>query len=87
MAKKVLRPDAKGRICLGSLARGVSGYRAIMNESTKEITLKPYAEVWLHEKWLFENEEAFSSVKKGLEQSSRKETLYKGSFAKYTDEE
>ncbi len=87
MAKKILRPDAKGRICLGNLTKGVSGYKAIMNESTKEITLKPYAEVQLHEKWLFENEQALSSIKKGLEQSSRKETIYKGSFAKYTNED
>jgi len=87
MAKKILRPDAKGRICLGSLAKGVSGYKAIMNESTKEITLKPYAEVQLREKWLFENEQALSSIKKGLEESSRKETIYKGSFAKYADED
>ena len=87
MAKKILRPDTKGRICLGNLAKGISGYKAIMNEATREIILKPYAEIQLREKWLFENEEALSSIKKGLEQSSRKETIYKGSFKKYTDEE
>ena len=41
-AKKILRPDSKGRICLGSLAKGISGYKAVINENTKEITLKPY---------------------------------------------
>ena len=86
MAKKILRPDTKGRICLGNLAKGISGYKAIMNESTREIILKPYAEVQLREKWLFENEEALSSIKRGLEQSSRKETIYKGNFAQYSDE-
>ena len=40
----------------------------------------------MHEEWLFENKEALSSVKKGMEQSSRKETVYKGSFAKYIEE-
>ena len=82
-AKKILRPDSKGRICLGSLAKGISGYKAVINENTKEITLKPYTELALPEQWLFENKEALDQVKRGLQQSSDRRTIYKGSFAEY----
>lgn len=83
IAKKILRPDSKGRICLGSLAKGISGYKVVLNENTKEITLKPYAELALPEQWLFENTQALNQVRRGLQQSADKKTVYKGSFAKY----
>lgn len=86
-AKKILRPDSKGRICLGSLAKGVSGYKAIINDATKEIVLKPYSELPYSEKWLFENQQVLDSVKRGLKQSSDKKTIYKGSFAKFINED
>ena len=86
-AKKILRPDTKGRICLGTLTKGISGYKAIINEATKEIILKPYTELPFSENWLFENEEALVRVKKGLQQSSDKRTVYKGSFSKYTEDD
>ena len=82
---RILRPDTKGRICLGSLAKGISGYKAIVNEATCEITLKPYAEIPLEEQWLFQNSEALESVKRGLNESSY--AKYKGSFASYVDKE
>ena len=53
---KILRPDAKGRIHLGSLTKGVSGYKVTVNEKTHTITLAPYAEIPLVEKWLYEND-------------------------------
>jgi predicted transcriptional regulator YheO len=83
IAKKILRPDSKGRVCLGSLAKGVSGYKVVLNENTKEITLKPYAELALPEQWLFENKQALNQVRRGLQQSADKKTVYKGNFAKY----
>jgi hypothetical protein len=86
-AQKILRPDSKGRICLGSLAKGISGYKAVINENTKEITLKPYAELALPEQWLFENKEVLNQVKRGLQQSANKKTVYKGSFAQYINDD
>ncbi|MFK7974105.1 MAG: hypothetical protein AB8B66_04520 [Rickettsiaceae bacterium] len=82
-AQKILRPDSKGRICLGSLTKGISGYKAMVNENTKEITLKPYTELALPEQWLFKNKTALDQVKRGLQQSADKKTLYKGSFAEH----
>jgi len=86
-AEKILRPDAKGRICLGKLTDGVSGYKAIINNVTKEIILKPYSEIPFSEKWLFENDEAFKSVKRGLKQSLDQNTVFKGSFTKFIDKD
>lgn len=82
-AEKILRPDSKGRICLGSLTEGISGYKAVINENTKEITLKPYTELALPEQWLFKNKEVLNQVKRGLQQSANKKTVYRGSFAGY----
>lgn len=84
---KILRPDAKGRICLGPLSRGISGYKAVVDESTMEITLKPYTEMPFSEKWLFDNKEALESVKRGLRDSSQNKTTYQGSFEKYAKED
>ena len=84
---KILRPDAKGRICLGAISRGISGYKVIIDEDTMEITLKPYTEMPLSEKWLFNNKEALESVKRGLKQSSENKTTYRGSFSKYAEED
>lgn len=84
---KILRPDAKGRICLGSLADGVSGYKAIIDDVTHEIVLKPYTEIPFGEQWLFENKDALESVKRGLEQSADKKTAYKGSFADLVEDD
>jgi hypothetical protein len=84
---KILRPDAKGRICLGALAEGVSGYEAIMDDETHEIILKPYTEIPFKEQWLFKNTKALNSVKKGLGESSKHEIEYKGSFSEFIEDE
>ena len=86
-SSKILRPDAKGRICLGTMSRGISGYKAVINENTMEIILKPYTELPFSEKWLFNNKEALESVKRGLWESSQKKVTYQGRFAKYAEED
>lgn len=86
-AEKLLRPDAKGRVSLGKYAKGVSSYRVSVDAPTGEITLKPYTEIQLYEKWLFENKEALASVRRGMEQSSKGEIVYLGSFQKYLEED
>ena len=55
-----IRPDAKGRIALGALARGVSSFQATV-EADGRIGLEPYAEIPAREKWLFENKEAMTA--------------------------
>jgi hypothetical protein len=78
--EKLLRPDSKGRLSLGALAKDISGFKVRINKETHEITLTPYAEIPLKEKWLFENEAAMKSVKAGLRQSLKGKIKERGNF-------
>ena len=86
MSTKALRPDSKGRISLGSLAKGVSSY-AVHQEKNGTIVLEPFVEIPAKEKWLFDNKTAFKQVKTGLKQAKAGKLVKRGSFAKYADDE
>lgn len=77
---KVLRPDRKGRVALGALAHGVSSFHVVVEGD--RIILEPYAEIPAREKWLFENEKALASVRRGLADAKAGKTKRRGSFAK-----
>ncbi len=81
-----LRPDSKGRITLGKLAKGVSSFQARRMDNGS-IILEPFIEIPAREKWLFENAGALGAVKAGLEQAAAGETRSLGSFAEYADED
>jgi hypothetical protein len=86
MLNKMLRPDSRGRITLGSLAGGVSGFVASITKEHK-ILLTPYEEIPARERWLYDNKEALASVMRGLEDSAAGRVSYLGSFEEYADEE
>ena len=65
MTETILRPDSKGRINLGELATGVSSYRVTVGDHGK-LTLTPYAEIPLSEKWIFEDRDILEKVKQQL---------------------
>jgi hypothetical protein len=71
MADIVLRPDAKGRINLGEIANNVSSYRVTV-ENNGKVTLEPYAEIPLSEKWIFENKELLEKIKLQVAQEQTK---------------
>jgi len=79
-----VRPDAKGRVSLGRLAKDVSSFR-VGTDSEGRIWLEPYAEVPAREKWLFENPEALARVKRGLADSAAGRTKAMGGFSRYVD--
>ena len=83
--EKVLRPDSKGRICLGRLAKGVSSFHVTVDEEHR-IVLVPYSEIPSREKWLFENTDALASVKRGLDASKTGHISSRGSFDRFADE-
>ena len=83
---KMLRPDAKGRITLGSLAKGVSGFTVIVNKD-RTIILEPYSEIPAREKWLFENKIAMEQVTQGLKDSKIGRVSKRGSFAEFANED
>lgn len=82
---KKVRPDAKGRIFLGVLAKGVSSYTVIKDQG--RIILEPNIEIPAKEKWLWENKAALEQVTKGLKDSAESRTKSRGSFAKFMDDE
>lgn len=86
--KKVIhiRPDSKGRITLGKLAKGVSSFSLTERQEGGYI-LVPFVEIPAAEKWLFDNKKVLSSVKKGLKQSTKGEVIDRGSFANFVNEE
>jgi hypothetical protein len=86
MPVKMLRPDAKGRITLGHLADGVSGFAVIEGKNHK-IILEPYSEIPLHEKWLFDNKSAMKKVNEGLKDAKEGRLVKKGSFIQFIDDD
>ena len=85
-SETILRPDSKGRITLGAVAKGISSYRMVVDEHQR-ITLEPYTEIPARERWLFENKEAMAAVLKGLEQSAKGQTRSLGSFAAHGEDD
>lgn len=84
--QKTLKPDAKGRITLGTLADGVSSF-AVSIDKDNRIILEPFAEIPLREKWLFNNSDALNKVKRGLEDINKGKVSKRGGFSKYLDED
>ncbi|HLB55947.1 MAG TPA: hypothetical protein VJK30_01255 [Coxiellaceae bacterium] len=64
-APKIVRPDAKGRVNLGALPAGISGFKLTTDKDGRFI-LEPLTEIPAREKWIFENPKLLSKVQKGL---------------------
>jgi hypothetical protein len=85
-ALMTVRPDAKGRITLGALAKGISGF-VVSYDKAHRIVLEPLVEIPAREQWLFKNKTALAQVRRGLKQSADGHTTTRGSFAKYKDDD
>ena len=85
MTAKMLRPDAKGRISLGVLTHGISGF-SVHKERNGKIVLEPFVEIPANETWLFKNKPALNQVKEGLEQVKNKKLIDRGSFSQFADD-
>jgi len=83
---KTVRPDSKGRITLGALAKGVSSF-AIRQDRNHYIILEPYVEVPAHEQWLYENKAALKQVQRGIKDSAEGRVKSRGSFAHHINDE
>jgi hypothetical protein len=79
-----VRPDSKGRITLGSLAKGVSSFR-VQQQSDGKLLLEPFKEIPAREAWLFENPVALGSVRKGLADAAAGKVRKSGSFSSYVE--
>jgi hypothetical protein len=81
-----VRPDSKGRIALGVLAKGVSSFR-IHKEEDGRLLLEPYKEIPAREAWLFENDTAIAKVRSGLKDAKAGKITKRGDFSKFIDSE
>jgi hypothetical protein len=64
-----VRPDAKGRIALGALAKGISSFK-VHQEKDGRVVLEPFTEIPLREQWLYKNPQALEAVRQGLKDSA-----------------
>ncbi len=85
-AAKILHPDAKGRITLGAIAKGISSYRMTKDEQGR-LVLVPFVEIPERERWLYNNPEALAAVKQGIADSEAGRVSYRGSFLHSLDDE
>ena len=81
-----LRPDSKGRITLGNLAKGVSSFQ-VRKQSDGSLILEPFAEIPAREVWLYKNPEALALVEQGLRESSTGKTVRMENFAQYANDD
>ncbi len=69
LEQRTLRPDSKGRITLGALSDGISGFKVTVDDE-RRIILEPLIEIPAREKWLFENPMALGQLKQGIEDAA-----------------
>jgi len=79
-----VKPDNKGRITLGKLAKGVSSYAVRVDDSGR-VLLEPYAEIPARERWLFKNSTARNRTLRGLADAGAGRVRSLGSFARHAD--
>lgn len=79
----VVRPDGKGRIYLGSITEGVSGY-LLSRDNEGTITLIPQVEIPAREIWLWKTPGVYQAIQEGLEQS-RNGQVSEMDFSAYAD--
>lgn len=77
VAKKI---DSKGRLLLGEELAGTTVL--IEKRANGEYIIKPAVVIPASEKWLFDNEEAMSSVMLGLKQAREGKFVKNPSFSK-----
>lgn len=82
----VVRPDSKGRITLGPLAKGISSF-VVSKEDDGRLTLEPYKEIPAREAWLFENPDAIGAVRAGLADAAAGRLRSRGSFSRYLEDD
>lgn len=83
VVKDFVQADGRGHISLG-IAVSRKSYRLLINEAG-QLLLDPVAPVPKRELWLWNNPEAISSVRQGMQQAAQGEAHDLGSFAQYAD--
>jgi len=82
---RTLRPDNKGRISLGRLSEGISGFKVTIDEGHR-IILEPLVEIPAREKWLFDNRKALRQIQQGIEEAAQGKVV-KQDFSEYLEDD
>lgn len=86
--QELRKPDAQGRIAIGK--EHADQTYSVEKHMNGDILLQPVMVIHKQESWLFANQDALASVKRGLEQAAAGKTHDLGSFtedAKQADDE
>lgn len=83
VTKKIVTADSRGRLTLGRIGKGRSFQMSLSEEG--QIVLDPVKTVPEREAWLWANEQALDSVKRGISEAACGETHSLGSFADFAD--
>ena len=84
-AEITVRPDSKGRVTLGALAKGVSSFR-VREEADGRLILEPYVEIPARERWVYDNPQVLASLERGIADAAAGRVKSRGSFSKYLKE-
>jgi hypothetical protein len=83
----VIRPDSRRRVSLPrSLVKEGVSFQIWVN-SEGQILLEPQVTIPASELWVFENKEILASLDKAAFESINGQTVNRGSFAKYIEDE
>jgi len=85
IGQELRTPDAQGRITIGK--EFADKTYAVERKSDGDIILRPVMVIHEREAWLFKNQAALESVKRGMEQAAAGDIHDLGSFAQYADDE
>ncbi|HEY40383.1 MAG TPA: hypothetical protein G4O18_00810 [Dehalococcoidia bacterium] len=84
---KIIRPDGRRRVALPkSLIKDGISFQVWAN-SEGQILLEPQVTIPASELWVFENKEILASLDKAMFESMNGQTVNRGSFAKYVEDE
>ena len=85
LQQKTVRPDSKGRINLGNLSKGVSGFKVGVDKQQR-IILDPLVEISAREQWLFNNPTLLRQVQKGIQDAAQGKVVERD-FSGYLNDE
>ena len=80
---RTVKPDAKKRITLPDILVKEGVIFSIYHNSIGQIILDPQVTIPASELWVFKDKEILSSLDRGMVESANRQTVNRGSFAKY----
>jgi len=83
--QEIRKPDAQGRIVIGK--EFADETYTVEKQNNGDILLRPVVVIHKQEAWLFSNQDALASVKRGLKEAAEGKTHDLGSFAEHAEGE